>query len=306
LAWHCAGTYRISDGNGGCDGSRIRYAPEKDWDDNKGLIMADDDGRGATIDVLEPIKEKYGSALSWADLIVLSGTVAIKEMGGPEPAFCGGRMDDSDGSASMALNTSMIYVDAGAATAADIRKAFTQMGMDDREAIALIAGGHTFGRCHSGRTGFHGPWTTTPSTWSNQYLENLLTKTWVPVELDNGLTQMKPTDNTTTMMLVADYALLADASYKSILEEYHADPETFKADFGEAWTKLMNGGRLHICDDTTSSPTPSPTPSPVEQNNQNTDTSTQGADDANQCQAGSVPWYSVHILTGFTLLFAMH
>jgi catalase (peroxidase I) len=181
LAWHCNGSYRQTDGRGGCDGGRIRFAPESNWADNGNL----DKARA----LLEPIKEKYGSDLSWGDLITLSGNAAIKSTGGPTIGFCGGRIDDADGSDSLILGPSAIqeqhspcqsigmqgdclsvegtalgpttvekiYVNPEGpiwdphnpeSSAEDVRRAFSRMGFDDQMTTVLIAGGHTIGKNH--------------------------------------------------------------------------------------------------------------------------------------------------------------
>ncbi|MBV8973342.1 MAG: catalase/peroxidase HPI [Sphingomonadaceae bacterium] len=237
LAWHSAGTYRTSDGRGGAGGGQQRFAPLNSWPDNGNL----DKGRR----LLWPIKQKYGAALSWADLFVLVGNVAIESMGGKTFGFAGGRPDTwepeelfwgPEGSwlgderysgerqlheALGAVQMGLIYVNPEGpngtpdplASARDIRETFARMAMNDEETVALIAGGHTFGKTHGAgdpsfigpepegaviedqglgwrskhRSG-HGPdaitsglevtWSQTPTQWSNHYFDNLFKFDW--------------------------------------------------------------------------------------------------------------------------------
>lgn len=172
LTWHCSGSYRATDGLGGCAGGRMRFQPESAWPDNTNL----DKARA----LLYPIKEKYGDALSWGDLFVFSGTAAILNMGGPVNSICAGRIDDVDGTKSEPLNdpngtcsvqgncseplgastVGLIYVNpAGfmgdpvpSGSASHIREVFGRMGMNDSETVSLIGGGHAFGKCHGACT----------------------------------------------------------------------------------------------------------------------------------------------------------
>jgi len=243
LAWHCSGTYRQTDGKGGCGGGRQRFEPERSWDDNTNLDK--------TRALLAPIKKRWGDYVSWGDLINFAATTAMRDMGAPLTKFCFGRIDDPDGTNSDVLlengapcnsfqgdcqepfgtgTTGLIYVnpegpvlEAGgepvtdpALSAADIRDVFGRMGDTDRDTVALIGGGHAFGKCHGACTdgpglrpseafaqnedfawqgtcgdgslkgvgpntvtsGFEGPWTHTPTQWGNGFFKGLIGYEW--------------------------------------------------------------------------------------------------------------------------------
>ena len=237
MAWHSAGTYRIADGRGGAGNGTQRFAPLNSWPDNVNLDKARR--------LLWPIKQKYGQKISWADLMILTGNVALESMGFKTFGFAGGREDVwepdeiywgpektwlSDerytGTRDLenplaAVQMGLIYVNPEGpngkpdpvAAARDIRETFARMAMNDEETVALIAGGHTFGKCHGAGPASHvGPepeaapieeqgfgwisnfrsgkggdtissglevtWTQTPTKWSNYYLENLFNYEW--------------------------------------------------------------------------------------------------------------------------------
>ena len=256
LAWHSAGTYRSIDGRGGSDGGEHRFEPLNSWPDNVNLDKARR--------LLWPIKQKYGRALSWGDLMVLAGNVALENMGFKTLGFAGGRADAwepdlvfwgpetkllaasaerFDGKRQLkgplaATQMGLIYVNPEGpggnpdplAAAHDIRQAFGRMAMTDEETVALIAGGHTFGKAHGARkpegcvggdptaapieqqgigwqntcgtgsgadtisSGLEGAWSATPVNFSTQYLDNLYAFEWVKTKSPAGATQWIPTD----------------------------------------------------------------------------------------------------------------
>ena len=253
MAWHSAGTYRIADGRGGAGGGQQRFEPLNSWPDNANLDKARR--------LLWPVKEKYGKSISWADLMVLAGNVALESMGFKTFGYAGGRQDQweadlvywgpekkwladerhKDGNLEnplAAVQMGLIYVNPEGPNgnpdpllaAKDIREAFRRMAMNDEETVALIAGGHSFGKAHgaadpsncvgaapagaaieeqglgwtnkcgSGNgkdtitSGLEGAWTATPTHFSMQYLSNLFKFEWVKTKSPAGATQWTPKD----------------------------------------------------------------------------------------------------------------
>jgi catalase-peroxidase len=252
MAWHSAGTYRTGDGRGGAGSGTQRFAPLNSWPDNANLDKARR--------LLWPIKQKYGNQISWADLMILAGNCALESMGFKTFGFGGGRADvwepeediywgkedtwlddkryagDRDLENPLAaVQMGLIYVNPEgpngkpdpAASARDIRETFARMAMNDEETVALIAGGHTFGKTHgagpatnvgpepeaatieaqglgwlskfgSGKgvdtitSGLEGAWTTTPTQWSNNYFENLFNYDWELTKSPAGAWQWTP------------------------------------------------------------------------------------------------------------------
>ncbi len=254
MAWHSAGTYRVSDGRGGAGYGTQRFAPLNSWPDNANLDKARR--------LLWPIKQKYGNKISWADLMILAGNVALESMGfktfgfgggredvwepqediywGPETEWLGDKRHGGDRvleSPLAAVQMGLIYVNpegpngkpSALEAAKDIRESFARMAMNDEETVALIAGGHTFGKAHGAASadnvgpppeaagieeqglgwknrhgkgnaedtitsGLEGAWTSTPTRWSNEYFENLFEYDWDLVKSPAGAWQWTPTD----------------------------------------------------------------------------------------------------------------
>ena len=252
MAWHSAGTYRISDGRGGAATGSQRFAPLNSWPDNGNLDKARR--------LLWPIKQKYGQKISWADLMILAGNCALESMGFKSFGFAGGREDIWEPEADIywgaetewlgdkrytgdrelenplgAVQMGLIYVNPEGpngqpdpvASGRDIRETFGRMAMNDEETVALVAGGHTFGKCHGAgdaalvgaepegsrieqqglgwknsfgsgvgvhatTSGIEGAWTTNPTQWDNNYFENLFGYEWELTKSPAGAHQWVP------------------------------------------------------------------------------------------------------------------
>ncbi|AJA16489.1 catalase/peroxidase HPI [Pseudomonas sp. YQ_6] len=346
MAWHSAGTYRIGDGRGGAGSGQQRFAPLNSWPDNVSLDKARR--------LLWPIKQKYGNKISWADLIVLTGNVALESMGFKTFGFSGGRADvwepDEDvywGSEKVwlggdtrygkdqvkaqppgqgdlvaepakhgeeqnrdlsaernlenplaAVQMGLIYVNPEGpegnpdpvASGKDIRETFGRMAMNDEETVALIAGGHAFGKTHgagpadnvgpepeaaglemqglgwhntfgSGKggdtitSGLEVTWTSTPTRWSNEYLNNLFDFEWELTKSPAGAHQWRPKDGKgagmvpdahdpgkrhAPSMLTSDLALRFDPIYEPIARRFKENPEQLADAFARAWYKLIH------------------------------------------------------------------
>ena len=253
MTWHSAGTYRTLDGRGGGDGGQMRFDPLNSWPDNGNLDKARR--------LLWPVKQKYGEALSWGDLMILAGSVALENMGFETYGFAGGRSDEwepdlvywgpelemlasdrreKDGKLQRplgAMHMGLIYVNPEGPmgkpdpveSAKNIRLSFGRMAMNDEETVALVAGGHTFGKMHGARkgecmgpepggapteqqgigwknscgkgnaedattSGLEGAWTQAPTQWTTLYLQNLLNLEWKQTRSPAGAIQWIPVD----------------------------------------------------------------------------------------------------------------
>ena len=242
LAWHSAGTYDVNTKTGGSDGATMRFDPEASHGANGGLKIARD--------LLEPVKAKY-PGLSYGDLWTLAGVVAIKEMGGPSIAWRAGRVDAADGSKCPPDGR----LPDASKKADHVRQVFYKMGFNDQEIVAL-SGAHALGKCHPDRSGFKGPWTFSPVSFTNAYFAELLNQKWVPKKKDRvvdksgkevevswkGPAQYVDAATGTLMMLETDLALIKDSEFKKYVDVYAKDQEKFFQDFTAAFGKLIELG----------------------------------------------------------------
>ena len=229
LAWHASGTYSKTDGSGGSNGGCMRFTPESAWGANAGL--------GIARALLEKVKAKH-PGISYADLYTLSGVVSIQAMGGPVIPWRPGRTDHGDGKASPPDGR----LPDATKKADHLRDIFYRMGFGDKDIVAL-SGAHSLGRCHKDRSGFSGPWTFAPTTFSNEYFRLLLSEKWKENKpTPSAPLQYADSATGTLMMLPSDLALTADPKFKPFVEAYAKDGEAFKKDFAVAFSKLLELG----------------------------------------------------------------
>lgn len=228
LAWHASGTFDAASGTGGSNGATMRFAPESTDGANAGL----DKARAR----LEVLKAKY-PGVSYADLWTLAGVVAIRTMGGPSIPWTSGRTDLTEADASkVPPNGRLPNASLGAE---HIRDVFYRMGFNDQEIVAL-SGAHSLGRCHTDRSGFEGPWTYGPTTFSNEYFRMLLEEKWTERQW-NGPRQFE-NPKKDLMMLPTDLVLIHDKSFRPYVDLYAKDKDQFNKDFAKAAGKLFSLG----------------------------------------------------------------
>jgi len=238
LAWHCSGTWCKSALNGGSDGGTMRFKPECDHGGNAGL--------GIARDLLEPIKKKHPN-VTYADLYILAGVVAVEEMGGPKVTFRWGRSDATepkDPKDDPRFSPDGRLPD-GDKHASHLRDIFYRMGFDDRGIVAL-SGAHAVGRCHTDRSGFWGPWTHAESTLSNEYFRLMFEEKWTPKKTHKGNEWKGPPQfenkDGDLMMLSTDLALVEDPGFKVWAEKYYKDEDLFFKDFAQYYQQLNELG----------------------------------------------------------------
>ena len=271
LAWHASGTFDARSKTGGSNGATMRFAPERDDAANAGLERA----RAA----LAKVKEKH-PFISYADLWILAGNVAIAATGGPRIPFRPGRTDATDPAkdfvpppgrlpdAEHGIDPSGAADDKGRLLgheklAAHVRAVFNRMGFSDQEIVSLIAVGHNYGRCHAQYTGYAGPWVENPTRFSNEFAADLIEDEWTLVNDANRetvpcvvrpnkgkfqyvgkayLDDPKAKGVAPQMMLPSDMVMLWDPAFRPHLEAYAKSATLLRNDFAKAWKKLTELG----------------------------------------------------------------
>jgi len=276
LAWHSSGTYDAATATGGSNGAGMRFEREAADPENGGLHTA----RA----FLEPVKRKF-PGISYSDLWVLAAYVGLEHTGGPHIPFRPGRVDHESEATAPPLPYGRLpaaekYVSYGEGFDAEGRpsgweglchhirnEVFYRMGFGDREIVALLCGGHVYGRCHPTSSGYAGAWVEHPTQWSNEYATDMLEDEWTLVDhtstwLDEqGAGELRPaagrkqyvnkcpmgsTDDANQMMLLSDMVLAWDPAFRTVLQQYAQDEALLAYDFAAAFQKLTELGCAHV------------------------------------------------------------
>jgi cytochrome c peroxidase len=235
LAWHSSGTYNKEDGSGGSNYATMRFKPESEHGANNGLKIARE--------LLEPIKQEF-PWISYGDLWTLAGVCAIQEAQGPKVPWRAGRVDGYDHHC-----TPDGRLPDGAKGQDHLRDIFYRMGFNDQEIVALC-GAHALGRCHTDRSGFDGPWTFSPTTFTNDYYKLLFDEKWSWRKW-NGPAQFTDSKTKSLMMLPSDMALTKDKEFKKHAKSYANDSDLF---FNEYVSSPNYRIALHHANPSTASP----------------------------------------------------
>ena len=241
LALRCASTYRATDYRGGCNGARIRFAPESEWPINKGL--------DEVLATLEPVKSQFPD-LSWSDLIVFAGTAALELKGAPEMPFCPGRTDASDGEGSENLEpwSTGAFDD----SLADFKHSMKITGLSLRESIALM-GLSAIGDMHPSLRTYMHPADPKSANITSKFYDHILGEDWREFTMPSGEKQFKASGKN-IYALKTEAMLGWDAELLAVAQEYAVDEAAFKAELATAWTKLMTADRFdgptgNVCDE---------------------------------------------------------
>ena len=226
LAWHSSGTYDKESNTGGSNGGTMRFPTEANDGANAGLEAA----RRR----LEPLKKKF-PWISYGDLWTLGGVAAIQELGGPVIPWRPGRRDEPE-----SKSPPNGRLPDGSQGAQHLRNVFYRMGFNDQEIVAL-AGAHVLGRCHRNRSGFEGPWTFSPVSFTHDFFTLLVNEKWEPRKWD-GPFQWQDLGSHSLMMLPTDYALVEDSSFKKHVQKYAKDEQLFFKDFANVFSRLLELG----------------------------------------------------------------
>lgn len=284
LAWHSSGTYDASTGTGGSNGAGMRFSGETESRDPENA------GLQAARAFLEPVKRRHPH-ISYSDIWILASYVGLEVTGGPVIPFTSGRVDHVDGTywaktgmsygrlpaaekyccphlddsnVSSSIDPTTGTVKGWEGLCSHVRnEVFYRMGFDDREIVALLCGGHVYGRCHPSASGYAGPWVEHPTKFSNEYASDMIEDEWTLVSHGDkwlvgiGAEELLPapgkrqfvnkvpgkiSDDANQMMLLSDMILKWDPSFRGYLEMYAKDEELLKTDFGVAFKKLTELG----------------------------------------------------------------